>query len=193
MCRCGLYPSLIIYRLFLIDGAEKLSDSNRDKLYKKCKRKKVSNLLTTRTTNDSGIRSEVPYNAYIRKLFQPGESNEILRFIPIQIFCKMRSWGHGRNHRGKYEREKTSALLVGSYVDAHFEGTLDVFQAQNPSIFTKQGSLKSEYRRAEEIIQRLERDEFHEIWQENKQSWLVNYSASPWKIKIDSYLEGGHC
>ena len=26
--------------------------------------------------------------------------------------------------KGKYKREKTTALLVGSYVDAYFEGTL---------------------------------------------------------------------
>jgi hypothetical protein len=41
---------------------------------------------------------------------------------------------------GEYQREKTVSLLVGSYVDAHFEGTLDVFKAQNPEIFTKKAS-----------------------------------------------------
>ena len=93
---------------------------------------------------------------------------------------------------GEYEREKTSALLVGSYVDAHFEGTLDVFQAQNPSIFTKQGSLKSEYRRAEEIIQRLERDELFMRYMAGKKQTIVagELFGYPWKIKIDSYLEG---
>ena len=40
---------------------------------------------------------------------------------------------------GQYEREKTTALLVGSYVDAHFEGTLDIFKAQNPSLFKRDG------------------------------------------------------
>ena len=39
--------------------------------------------------------------------------------------------------RGEWMTEKTTALLVGSYVDAHFEGTLDLFRAQNPEIFTK--------------------------------------------------------
>ena len=60
---------------------------------------------------------------------------------------------------GEWEMKKTTALMVGSYVDAHFEGTLNLFQAQNPEIFTKQGALKSEYRKAEEIINRIERDE----------------------------------
>ena len=35
----------------------------------------------------------------------------------------------------------TTAMLVGSYVDAWFEGTLDKFQAENPQIFKKDGSL----------------------------------------------------
>ena len=45
--------------------------------------------------------------------------------------------------RGEWEMEKTVALMVGSYVDAHFEGTLNLFKAQNPEIFTKQGVLPS--------------------------------------------------
>lgn len=49
---------------------------------------------------------------------------------------------------GEYERETTTALLVGSYVDAHFEGTLDLFKGQHPELFTKGGGLKSEYRKA---------------------------------------------
>lgn len=43
---------------------------------------------------------------------------------------------------GYWEMEKTTALLVGSYVDSHFEGTLDLFKAQNPEIFTKKGRAK---------------------------------------------------
>ena len=59
---------------------------------------------------------------------------------------------------GEYEKEKTTSLLVGSYVDAHFEGSLDLFKAKNPEIFTRSGELKSEYKKAENIIQRIERD-----------------------------------
>lgn len=53
---------------------------------------------------------------------------------------------------GEWEDEKSTSMMVGSYVDAHFDGTLDLFRAQNPEIFTKQGALKAEYRRAEEVI-----------------------------------------
>ena len=55
---------------------------------------------------------------------------------------------------GNYEREKTTSLLVGSFVDAHFEGTLDIFKAQNPQLFKRDGTLKSDYIKAYRIINR---------------------------------------
>ena len=59
----------------------------------------------------------------------------------------------------EWRTEKTTSLLVGSYVDCYFEGTLETFKAESPEIFTKQGELKSEYRKANDIIARCERDE----------------------------------
>ena len=55
--------------------------------------------------------------------------------------------------------EDSVALMVGSYVDAHFEGTLDLFKAKHPSIFKKDGSLYSQYNKANIMINRCERDE----------------------------------
>lgn len=87
---------------------------------------------------------------------------------------------------------KSTALLVGSYVDAHFEGTLATFKAQNPEIFLKNGGLKAEYRQAEEIINRIERDPlFMQFMSGEKQVIMTTEMfGSPWKIKIDSYLKG---
>ena len=39
-------------QIILIDGAEKLSDANRSRLYNKCKEKGLQ-FVATRTTNDS--------------------------------------------------------------------------------------------------------------------------------------------
>ena len=93
---------------------------------------------------------------------------------------------------GDYAREKSVSLLVGSYVDAHFEGTLDIFKAQNPEIFTNKGELKSNYLQANEIIARIERDEMFMRYlsgekQVIKTGKLFGYD---WKIKIDSYHPG---
>lgn len=91
--------------------------------------------------------------------------------------------------KGEYIRPKTTSLLVGSYVDAHFSGTLDLFKAQNPEIFTKQGTLKSEYRKAEEIINRIERDPLFAELLSGKQQVIKTGEIFevPFKIKIDSY------
>lgn len=90
---------------------------------------------------------------------------------------------------GEFPREETTALLVGSYVDAHYEGTLDIFKAQHPQIFTKQGELKAEYRQANEIISRAERDEFFSRYMNGQKQVIFTgeIAGVPYKIKVDSY------
>lgn len=94
--------------------------------------------------------------------------------------------------KGEYVREKTTSMLVGSYVDAHYEGSLDDFKLENPEIFLKNGGLKSEFRKAEEIIARLQRDElFSKYMSGNKQTILTGeIEGVPCKIKIDSFHPG---
>ena len=90
--------------------------------------------------------------------------------------------------RGKYNRPVTDALLIGSYVDAHFEGTLDSFKAQHPEIFTRTGELKAQYKHAEYMIQRAERDpKFMQFMAGDKQVIMTGEIAGiPFKIKVDS-------
>ena len=92
--------------------------------------------------------------------------------------------------QGFYQRETTTALLVGSYVDAHFEGTLDIFKAQHPEIFTKSGSLKSEYTHANYIIERVEKDKLFMHYMSGKKQVIMTgeICGVPVKIKIDSLL-----
>lgn len=94
--------------------------------------------------------------------------------------------------RGEYRQEETTALLVGSYVDAYFEGTLDLFKAQHPTLFKKDGGLKSEYVQAEQIIRRIERDEmFMRYMSGQKQVIMTGEIAGvPFKIKVDSFHPG---
>lgn len=92
--------------------------------------------------------------------------------------------------KGEWEEEKSTALLVGSYVDAHFEGTLALFQAQHPEIFTRQGGLKAEYKRAEEVINRIERDEYFLSHMAGQKQVIMTGElfGAKWKIKMDSYF-----
>ena len=94
--------------------------------------------------------------------------------------------------RGEWEKPKTTALMVGSYVDSWFEGTLDEFKAAHPEIFKKDGSLKADYVQAEEIIAFIQKDaKFMEYMAGEKQIILTaELFGSPWKIKIDSYHLG---
>lgn len=92
---------------------------------------------------------------------------------------------------GGYKREPSDALLIGSYVDAHFEGTLDIFKAQHSEIFTKNGELKAQYRHADHMIQRAERDELFMAYMSGEKQRIMTgeIAGVPFKIKIDSYLE----
>lgn len=60
--------------------------------------------------------------------------------------------------RGKYVREETPALLVGSYVDAYFDNELEQFKTTHPALFKKDGTLKAEYIQAEQVIERIKKD-----------------------------------
>lgn len=94
--------------------------------------------------------------------------------------------------RGEWEKPKTTALMVGSYVDSWFEGTLDEFKAAHPEIFKKDGSLKADFVQAEEIIAFIQKDpKFMEYMAGEKQIILTaELFGTPWKIKIDSYHLG---
>lgn len=91
------------------------------------------------------------------------------------------------------EEPSSTALLVGSYVDAYFEGTLDAFKAEHPELFTKQGTLKADYRRAENIINRINQDALFTAFMSGKKQEIMTVDdlfGSPWKTKMDSYFPG---
>ena len=92
--------------------------------------------------------------------------------------------------RGEYVRPQTAALLVGSYVDAYFEGTADAFTAAHPEMFTKQGNLKSEFQHANKIIARITQDKlFMQMMSGQKQVIKTGkIGGVPFKIKMDSYF-----
>lgn len=84
------------------------------------------------------------------------------------------------------------AFLVGGYVDAYFEGTLDKYKELHPEIFTQKGELRSDYKQAEKMIERCKRDKkFMQYMSGDKQTIMTAYMfGADWKIKIDSYIEG---
>lgn len=93
---------------------------------------------------------------------------------------------------GIYQKPKTTALLVGSFVDAYFEGTLQAFQAENPEIFTQKNTLKSEFKKAHEIINRVEGDALFMKFMSGEKQKIITFQmfGVDWKMKMDSYLPG---
>ena len=93
---------------------------------------------------------------------------------------------------GLYEKEKSTAMMVGSYVDSYFEGTLEQFKKDNPDVFTQKGELKASFKQAEKMIARAEKDEkFMAYMSGEKQVIKTGYLfGCDWKIKMDSYLPG---
>jgi hypothetical protein len=94
---------------------------------------------------------------------------------------------------GAYEREETTALLVGSYVDAYFTGDIDGFRESHPQIFnSRTGELKADYRHAETMIEAVKRQpkamEF--LKGEHQLIRVGNLFDVEWKIKID--VHGGN-
>lgn len=94
--------------------------------------------------------------------------------------------------QGDYHPPVTPALLVGSYVDAFFEGTLGEFREAHPEILKRDGSLRAEFVRAAEMIERAHRDAlFLEYMSGEKQKiFTAELFGVPWKIKVDSYHPG---
>lgn len=97
--------------------------------------------------------------------------------------------------RGEYTPATTTAMLVGGYVDAWFSGDLPLFQAQHPDIFKRDGTLKSEYVKAQEIIQRMERDELFSLLMSGKKQVIITgeIAGVPFKGKVDSLLDDVAC
>lgn len=89
--------------------------------------------------------------------------------------------------KGKYTPPVTTALLVGQYVDAYFEGSLPGFREEHPEIFKRDGGLKADYSQAEQIIRVLEADPEFMAYMDGEKQVIrtAELFGTPWKIKID--------
>ena len=93
---------------------------------------------------------------------------------------------------GEWKRPLTRALLVGSFVDSYFEGTLPQFMEQNPEIFTRKNELKSEFKKANEIIGRIKEDPLFMQFMGGEKQRIMTFElfGTRWKMKMDSFLPG---
>lgn len=92
-----------------------------------------------------------------------------------------------------YSPYASTALLFGGYVDAYFSGELEQFAEENPELFSSRGptkgQLKAEFRQADEVIARMERDPFFMTFLEgDKQTILTGeINGVPFRGKLDVF------
>ena len=116
-------------------------------------------------------------------------NQEYLSVSQYKDFCKCEAMALAKI-QGEWEQPKSTALLVGSYVDAWFEGTLDEFKSEHPELFKRNGELKADFSKAEDIIQRVQQDELFMAYMsgEKQTIFTAEMFGAKWKIKIDSLL-----
>ena len=91
---------------------------------------------------------------------------------------------------GRWRSKKSIAMMVGQFVDSYFEGSLSCFKRENPDMFTQKGELKAPFKKAEEIISRIERDSYFMKYMSGQKQVIMSGElfGAKWKIKIDSYI-----
>ena len=92
--------------------------------------------------------------------------------------------------KGLYPKKEGLPLLVGGYVDAYFEGTLDAYKENHPEMFKKDGTLKADFVRADYIIERVQKDPMFMYYMSGEKQKIMTgeIEGIKWKIKIDSLL-----
>lgn len=116
-------------------------------------------------------------------------NQEYMSYSQFKDFCKCPAYAMAKI-KGEWQDETTDSLLVGSYVDAWLDGTLDKFKDEHPEIFTLKGELKAQYKKAEELCEIIKKDEYlYNLLKGKRQKIFTGTIAGvPFKVKIDSLL-----
>lgn len=121
--------------------------------------------------------------------FSPDANRQFWSVSLFKAFDKCEASGLAQV-KGEYEREESTALLVGSYVDSYYSNTLDEFIGEHPEIFnSRTGELKADYRRAEQMIDRIDRDPLMKEFLKGDKQVIRTGSLFDvdWKIKMDVF------
>lgn len=118
------------------------------------------------------------------------ENNDFMSASQFKDFYKCEAYGLAK-YRKEWIDETSNAFLIGGYVDAYFSKELENFKFNHTELFNKDGSLKSTFKIAEEVIAKIEQDDYM-MQLLSGQTQLIQtgtISGVPFKIKIDSVLD----
>jgi hypothetical protein len=118
-------------------------------------------------------------------------NKEYMSVSQYKDFMKCEAMALAKNN-GIYKQQITKPLLVGSFVDSYFEGTLPKFINDNPDVFTRKNELRSEFKKANEIIGRVKTDPLFMRFMSGEKQKILTFElfGVMWKMKMDSYLKG---
>jgi len=97
--------------------------------------------------------------------------------------------------RGEYIPEPSKDMLMGSYIDSAYEGTLEEFKNNHPEMFLTSGKnagqLKADFIKAQNAYDRTQRDELFKLYMSGEKQKIMTAElfGANWKIKMDSYHE----
>lgn len=123
-------------------------------------------------------------------------ASQYLSFIgrPLLAGCEARTMAE---LRGDYKQETTKAMLIGSILDALWEGaTADELLERFPDCVSSRGAtkgqLKSEYQQAINLYERTHRDEMFVKYMSgiHQPIFTCEIEGLPFKCKLDSFHEG---
>lgn len=111
-----------------------------------------------------------------------------------------------KNAQGMLPQTMTKPLLVGSYIDAFYEGTLDTFKYDYRDLICTKTSIKAyeksqnpndlqllaDFKQAELIIERTQNDPLFVSYMAGEKQVIMtaNLFGIDWKIKMDAYHPG---
>ena len=121
--------------------------------------------------------------------FSPKSENSFMSYSQFVDFKNCEACALAKI-RGEWKEEETTAMLVGSYLDARFSGDKD-FSSKHPEIFKKDGSLKAEFAQAETMIESVEKDSYFASYFKGEMQVIETgeIAGVPFKIKMDSVFE----
>ena len=125
--------------------------------------------------------------------FSPEATKQFWSVSLFKAFDKCEAAGLAQVE-GRYQRELTDSLLIGSYVDSYFAGEIDNFIKVNGDLmFKKNGELLAKFNHANDIIDRVEQDPLMMAYLEGEKQVIktAELFGVPWKIKMDVYEEVG--
>lgn len=143
-----------------------------------------------------GITTDNYFSSEIAKKYLDVSTFKDFVGTPAKVGCEDRALAR---LNGLYREEKTEALLLGSLVDEMLTGTaesLERFREENPQLYstrgTTAGQLKSEYRRAVQMVKRAKEDKvfMSYLYGEHQKIMTGTLFGMEWRIKMDCYREG---